>query len=692
MVGAVRTRHCGCLGFVTLVFLFLGTSGRGVYGLQQEDPEAIAPKAPSQSRLLILNQTDAYLELQGDYTHREVDTNRRSGTISQQNREWRVQERLGLTLGGSLIDPRFINFNTDLSLALTQQRFTEDSDFADFVDRDNGYLLRYDARMNFFQGQPVSGSVYGLRQEDRISRRFQSTLNQRRTGFGTSWQHTTDALTMELAYDYLETDRTGNADPRDDEHFTESRLRYGGDWRISEQQKLIFSYENATSKQAYQGSAGDFETTRDLLSLEHEWMFGPENRHELRTVLHWQEESGDFARDFFEIGPQLTLKHSDDLETLYKYQFNRERFEGLDVETQRLDFQLVHQAYTNLTTIVDVFGLYEDVENDINTTQYGASVDWQYNRRNRFGHLYANLAFAYDTEQVSGDNGERVILDESHTFRDPVNPVLRNRNVIVRTVVVTDPSNRRVFLRGVDYRVVIQGNAVQLERIETGRIADGDTVLVDYLFRTPADGQLDTMRTDFTIEQRFANGLTPYYRLSFRNQEDNGSSGFLRRADRTNHHRLGVNYQAKRYSLGFEYEIFDDTVDPYDAFHVRGRWGLVRKSDDTLNLATRFSRLLFEGGVDSRNVNLMDVSLDRRRRLSDSVSTIERAAFRWEDDSVAGMTKAWDVTAGLEFVVGDLLGELTVEYDRLSLPKSEEDNFGVYVRVRREFTNVLRTQ
>lgn len=685
MRGAVTHLRSNVVGLLVLLALFGAPYPVCAQSAAQE-PETVPPP------LLSLGQLDAYLEFRGDYTYREVRTPNRlrpQRDRKQRNREWTLEERIGLKLSGTLVDPGFITFHGDFSFALTQDRFKEDTQSRNLTDRDNGSLLLYDLRMNFFQGKKLSGSVYGLRQQDRINRRFQPTLDQRRTGFGTSWVLTHQTIRTELSYDYLETDRTGNVDPLDDEHFTESTLRYRADWLISEHQRLNFSYEHANIKQEYQGSARPFETTRDLFIIDHQLALGTEHQHALRTRVHWQEESGDFARDFFEIGPQLTLKHSDNLETIYEYQFNRERFEGLDVETQRLDFQLVHQIYSNLTTTLDVFGLFEDVENDVNTTQYGASVDWQYNRRNRLGHLYANLALAYDTEEVDGDSGERIILNEAHTFRDPVSVILRNRNAIVTTIVVTDTANRRVFQHGLDYSIFRQGNATRLRRIRTGRIADGDSVLVDYLIKTPTRGQLDTVRVDFSLEQRFSNGWTPYYRLAYRNQEDDISTGFLLRADRTNHHRLGFNYEAKRYSFGAEFEIFDDTVDPYDAFHVNGLWHAVQAGDHTLDASARFSQLFFEGGVDDRDVSLLDVELDHRRRLTESVSTFERLAYRFEDDSIDGITHSWDVRAGLEYVVGDFTGELTLEYDRLELGRSKEDNFGIFVRIRREFPDVL---
>jgi hypothetical protein len=655
--------------------------------------EEEAAEATPPPKYLTLSFVDAYFEFEGEYSYRKVESSYRSAQQRdrrQRNREWSFEERAGLTFGGAVIDPGFITFGGDFSVALTQDRFEEDIDhYFDEVDRDNGYLLHFDLRANFLQGESFSGSAYGLRRDDRINRRFQPTLTQRRTGFGTSWVYVHDRFPMELSYDYTETDRLGNADRGDDEHFTESTLRYGLDWLINERHKIEFSIEHAQTDQEYQGLREPFTTRRDLFEIEQHYAFGDARQHSFRTLMHWQEESGDFARDLFEVGRELTLQHSDNLRTLYKYQLNRERYEGLDVDTHRADFQVVHQAYTNLTTTAGVFGMYEDVQGDMETTDYGAWVDWQYNRRNRFGHLYANLALAFDREDVDGDRSRRIILDESHTFRDPVAITLRNRNAVDSTILVTDGTNRRIYLVGVDYAVTRLGNATKIARIRSGRIADGDTVLVDYQFRVPAHGEMDTVRTDFSVEQRFTNGLTPYYRLSYRNQEDDVTFGFPRRADRTNHHRVGANYEKKKYTVGLEAEVFDDSIDPYDAFHVNGVLHVVQKPDQTLDASARFSRLFFEGGVDERDVSMFDFELDHHWRVSEAVSAVQRLAYRLEEDSVDGSTHDWDVVAGLEYVMGDFSGELTFEYDRLDLPHSEEDNFGVYLRLRRDLPNVL---
>ncbi|UCC31630.1 MAG: hypothetical protein JSU86_05000, partial [Phycisphaerales bacterium] len=180
-VSTLRSAVSSCAAWAVL----LGAAGVPV--TYASDEEATTPEGP---KYLSLDHLDAYLELEGEYSYTRVETSRRVGygrNIRQRNRDWRLEERIGLELGGWVWDPGLISFGGDFSVALTQSRFKEEADSFDRTDDDNGYLLEFDLRANFFQGQELSGSVYGLRLEDRINRRFQPTLNQRRTGFGTSW-------------------------------------------------------------------------------------------------------------------------------------------------------------------------------------------------------------------------------------------------------------------------------------------------------------------------------------------------------------------------------------------------------------------------------------------------------------------------------------------------------------------------
>ena len=61
-----------------------------------------------------------------------------------------------------------------------------------------------------------------------------------------------------------------------------------------------------------------------------------------------------------------------------------------------------------------------------------------------------------------------------------------------------------------------------------------------------------------------------------------------------------------------EYEIFDDSIEPYDAFHFTGQMSLFRSTAHSLDLNGEISRYFFEGGFDRRRVWFMDLNLTQQ--------------------------------------------------------------------------------
>lgn len=638
-----------------------------------------------------LERLDARLELLGRATYDRVrkEDRRRQPGYSQTNKDWELQESFGLSFAGDVIDPQLAAFEGDASFGLTQSQYSEDRDGRSLHDRNSGHLLDYDLSLDLFRARAVSGNVSASSSERRYARRFQPSLRERYTTYGTTWWLKDPRFPMELSFESRDIDRHGNRLSIDDERLRESLVRYSGAWVISEDHRLKLKYEHARYEQSYQGSYFETDTRRDQVIVEHDLAFGPRHQYRLETLLRYQEEAGDLGRDIFEAGPRLTLEHTPDLTTYYQYQFYRESFEELTVDTHRLDFQLVHQKAKNLTSTLDVFGLSERVDDDSRTYQAGASVDFQYTRRNRLGRFNANLALAYDREEVRGGEGRRHVRGESGTFRDPLPVVLARRDVDLFSIAVRDATGRLYFVRGVDFAAQRQGTRVLLTRIPTGRIDDGDSVLIDYDYRVPARGKLDTIRVDAGLEQVFEFGLTPYYRFSYRNQEADRSTGAPEVADRTDHHRLGLSLARDRWGGSIELELYDDTVEPYDAFRLNGYVQLAADATRSLTASSTFSRFWFEGGLDRRNVSLLDLALTGRYDPTDWLLTNASLVYRFERDSVQGDTHGVDLEGGFELTFGDLKIELTAEYDLLNIADTREAGAGVWINVRRDFPNLL---
>ena len=639
-----------------------------------------------------LRSADFYLKIEGSLEQHRVRSKDGSGrkNAHQTNRTGYIHQLIGLDISGDIVHPYLFDFSGSFAVGYTESRFREETLTYDETDRASGFLYEFDLRGDILKNRPLSGSVYGLRSDDRIGRLFLPSLREVRLEWGTSWVFKHDVFPMYLSYDRLDIDRTGNQRDIDNERIREDRFRLGGEWKIAEHHNVTYEYEHARTQQEYQGSRFDFDTSRDQFRLEHDLEFGPQHQHRLYTVLRYQEETGDLAEDIYEIRPELTLQHTPDLSTQYSYSFRRERYQGIKVDQHRFDFEVRHQFLNNLTTVFNAFGLEERTDDDVETTQGGGSIDWHYTRNNPYGQLTAELGLAYDSERTRGDNGLRAVRNESGTFRDPLPLFLTRRNVVLTSIFVTDLTGLIIYRIGADYTVIRAGDQVALHRVASGRIANGQTVSIDYFIDTPADGRIDTTRVDFGIQQAFDNGLTPYYRFNFRHQEVDESTGFDFRADRTDHHRLGVTYAKPDWGLHGEFEIFDDTIDPYNAFRVGGNVTVVRDERQFFDVRLDFSQYCFDGGIEDRDVSEVLLGTRHEYRFNDRWTSTLNSTWRWEDNSVRGTTNGLDIEGILAYRRGNLSVEFTVEYDLLRIAGSNEDSVGAWVALRWDFEDLMR--
>jgi hypothetical protein len=671
---------------------------------QVEQTEQTQPteetEATSSSRIkpgaLHLNYVGAYLEFETRYEDRRVrySSQPRQGkrSLLQKNHELEFRETLGLNLAGDVFDPNLIDWRADLSLGLRQTDYHESVFGNKRGDYDNGFLSEYDVSIDILKAKPFSMNVYARRSDDRVSRQFLPALDEETTETGFSALALTGPVTTEFGFSFREVDRTGNRLDEDDEHLRQVKFYVDSKWKIADYHSLRFSYDHVHDEYSYQGSTYDFDTQRDDLRLEHELGFGTNKKHKLDTYLHFSTEKGDLARDELQLVPRLTLQHSDKFKTVYRYSFYRFDQDAIRVKQHKFDVEALYQPNKRWRISLDGYGLCERVDSDVETCELGGGLDVAYTRPTSLGEFNANVAFAYDRSRTTGDAGKRVVRGESHVMGGVAPVFLTNRHVISSSIVVRNDTRTRIYVLGIDYLILPIGRYIQMQRIPTGRIADGDVVYVDYRYEVPVQSVVDTYRSDLLVEHRFNLGLTPYYSLESRCQHvDAAPDTFLTR-DNTHRHRLGLKYDRDRWSIGAEYEVFDDTVEPYDAWHLTGRASLIRAVPHNLDATMELSRYHFEGGeydLPGKHVWWLDIDVTDRMQLNRFLSATAGTAYRWEDDSLDGTTHGVDARLGLEYRRGHLTVELTAEYDLLSLADSREDGVSVWLRVRRDLSHLF---
>lgn len=608
-------------------------------------------------------------------------------TYRQTNTSLRLEETVGMHAAGDIGGDRVFRYQFDIRGGLSQERYHENRPGPDRDEDPNGGLFEYDIRATLFPAGKISANVFASNLEDRVPRQFLPSLDRRRERYGAELLYNDPVLPMRLSFESEYEELTsGSRDLYDDERRGQKRLEYEATWQPSETQSLRLQYEYEDSRERYSGTRTTFDTTRNYLTLEHNLQFGKDNRSRLDTVLRYQDESGDHARDTTEFAPQLRLQHTDELASIYRLQYLRESFEGYGVERFRGDVGLSYQPADWFDTSLNFYALTEEADRGGDLHEWGGVFNASVNRENSAGRFTSNLTLQHTSERVDGSGEAGVVIAESATFRDPLPIILQHDNVRRTTIIVTDAARRRTYFPGQDYTVAHTGRNTLLIRNRTGRIADGETVVVSYLYDVSQDHDLSRDRVDFRIQQAFKSGWTPYYAATYQ-REDIDRTNFVRYDPRDiNRHRLGVDYREKLWSVGGEFEYNDDSIDPFIAAHLRGDVVVYDKLPHSLNAQGRYSFYHFRGSdaLIAHDVSMLDVGANYRLRLDTRWEADVTAAYRFEDDSGSGITHGVDVSAGVRWRIGLFTASVELEYDSLKLPGSDDSTVAAWVKLRRE--------
>lgn len=618
------------------------------------------------------------------------------GMARQNDREWRFEESLGLHGEGSLFDDHILQYNASVRGGLRQSDFYEWGTGPNREGNPTGGLLEYDARVNLFPAGKLSGDLFASQALDRVPRAFQPSLDRTRERYGGGVYFNDQVLPMRLTYedeyDQLDSRSHRRNWRQDDEDTRRQTLRYEATWNSSENHALNLSYEYGQNVEKYSGQGTRFDTFRNYLLLDDTLRFGLDNLSRLETIARLDEEAGDLGQDTMEFAPQLHLQHTRDLSTDYKFQYLRQNFDQLDAEQYRGDFDVTYRMADPLTLTGGFYALDRNSATTdrrfggaADTSEYGANANVAYSQDNKLGHLSASLGDSYNSTEVSDGRRFGLVIGESLTFRDPLSSWLAQRDVQLASVVVTDVTRTRVYLPLRDYVAVRIGAYTALRRVPTGRITDRQTVLVSYSYRVFNDYALKRNRTDFRLQQDFKFGLAAYYALSYQD-EDLDRRRYLTWPSRdVNRHRFGLTYKHNDWSVGAEYEINDDDIDPYHAFYLNGDATLMHDAIQTLGINGSLGRFYFTGAdyLEAHQTTLADVGLTHRLMLMQNLENNATLRYRYETDSINGVTHGVDLRSGLSYQIGEVALSFELEYEMLDLPHSSDGSLAAWFKLRR---------
>lgn len=503
--------------------------------------------------LPVAAQIDYYVErpvVKLSLEYQDKDENRSGpGVPSRSEQTDTFWQRLELRSRGWLYHPDLLLFNFGLEPRWKQQ---DTASIRSFNRSDDDNFLGY-----FLDAQLLRKKTHAFRFFLRQNRNeFNSSLspdNITETDISRAvWMINGDRFPTTVTLESNDTSFENFFTSRDDSDIFRLQTRYTSD-------KHKFNLLSEYVDQFRQIDAREFDVARALLSMTSNYSF-LENARLTSTLFGLDSESSVSDSKSFLWSERLLLQHRPNLRSDYTVRYDSRENENFRSDTRFLSGAVEHLWYENLTTRFEVYTSkdnFDDGEIDISE----ADLDFRYVRKIPIGTLSMFNGYSYRIEDNDIDADSSQILNESHLLTGTTPEFLIRTNIDPSTVIVTDSSKTVTYVEGIDYILNVVGASVAIERRIFGGIADGETVLVDYIFATQAPFKTDRSVARFGINLNLWQTLRLYYNID-RSRENlrSGTRPSDLADDRTQ--RLGASLRWRFSTTTADYEMRDTVITP----------------------------------------------------------------------------------------------------------------------------------
>lgn len=654
------------------------TVGAGTVGCQTQQAQQ------RNVRELQITETQGYVEL---ITRRRAQEQySRLGAGDTLSHETIFEENIQLEVDGYSYHPNLFEFTLAGLFGLLQHEYSEDATGSNRYGRDSGTVQEFDFTGTILKRKKYPGNVYARREQSLEPRIFRPSIETTVNNYGVLWQYLSDKVptSFEFRHDdiYLDPLDTEEEDGRR----TNTGLRFETGYNFTEHNTLSLLYEHeSTSEQPY-----ELDLDTDELTLSHRLDFGEQYRHRLDSELNYFDQRGTFDTERLRWRENLRLKHSDTLRSMYRFEAldrTRGSLTGIPPIEERaylLSGTIEHKLYESLVSQLHGFAQMQDFRSGAEIARYHVEGGVDYRKRNSWGLLRANYRAVAEREDRRGGAINAEIRDEQHTFRDPDPVTLNNPNIDTGSIVITAQDGFTFYQLGRDYTLRTLGDRVEIERVLTGRIVDGQSVLVDYVFNLGGDFTLDTVNQDFMIRQDFDFGLSPYYRLRWQDQSISPRSATGTVPEDITAHIFGAEFRWRSFRLSGEYEDYNSTINPFEAIRWNASYSHRFKTGAQGSLRANWSNVS-HGYPRERETNLFSTEGRYRHPLTRNLIVEGAVIYRNGTDTLTGDSEGVDVDLSLEWFVRQTELRITYEFGRFDDSLARNDSSTLYFQLRRRF-------
>ena len=472
-----------------------------------------------------------------------------------------VVAREEVTVGtiGYFYHPRFITFDLRGTLGLQQQWTFVDGPTSDRTS--DALFPNWDMRADLFKENAYSGSLYSTRAETWTRQSLFPTTRSTVTETGTNIHANEWRIPSRLHYHRYEFDSHGGSSQdmvRDNvllkgsEFGDNKQIQYGLEYNRTQQGSNVLNYEDYNG---YVSTTNYFGEMRDL-----RWI----NNARLRSQV------GDVEVDSTRASSQLFKRWSPDLTTNIAARFDRTTSESQSNETANMSVGLSHQLYDSLTSTLSLQTSATKLNGgDIGVLGGGSQL--VYRKETPIGRLGLRYEADYYLQDQDDLGGIVAVFDEAQLFTLGVPILLRNHNVEMASVVITDSAGLVFYTQGADYFLSMQGSQLRIDIPVGSLINPGETLLVDYSFAPNPEIEFSDLaqRSSFSFDFNRKADINLSYATVDQTLHSGVDSGILSDSRRTS---AGANVHPWGLTLGALYEDFESEFAPFERTTLLGSY------------------------------------------------------------------------------------------------------------------------
>jgi hypothetical protein len=598
-------------------------------------------------RYFILDRISATLDFYARYQRDSIDE---PGQPSREDTELLFRQSIGISSRFFLGHPNLADITADANLGL-DNNFIENETLGLTNEQETSFFNEFNVNALILGEGPAPLTLFARRDESLLDRAFIGSVDSRTTEYGASVRTFMEIAPTTISYTHR-VEELEDALSINDDRLTQDSFSVQSLWTPGDRHRFSLDY---TLDLVDESRASGFDTnfTRHDATAIHEYRFGPDERHNLRSNLRLFDQSGDFEQTIIRLLETLNLRHTDNLTTRYDLTIENRDVRGQPQSLYRGQFVLRHELFESLVTTVNAGGSrFELDDENFTSDEFNAGLDFEYTKRVPYGRFDASLGLNGSVQEDSERGQETTILDAPRIFPDAIPITLTGANIIPASVVVRNLAGNRRFVEGIDYRQNNFPDRIELRRLVGGLIAENETVLVDYTLGPEAAATIDTfilaLAARYTIEEGWLAGLSPYAQYRDVAQTISPSSPSRIPFD-VRSFRGGVDYRAGRFTFNGEYERQDSSISPFDAWRGSARY------DHRFGFNTFFR---FDYTHETINFDETDGTIDLDRVLAEVGYRFDfglelrlRALYRNERDSLVGDSEGFEQSLDLNWQI-----------------------------------------